>query len=127
MILCIDDDEILLKAISRLLGRDRTITAAREVDGLDLAERHQPEVILLDVRLGESDGLDLLPLLRARSPKSRVIVFTAHYTIDGRKAALSAGATGYLDKMQIYTLKDEIHEIIKDCDSGAINVALPIH
>jgi len=73
-VLIVDDDFLSLRTARRLLVDNETFIATDTATALELARRHQPDAILIDVQLGEENGLEaVLPLL-AVSPESAVIV-----------------------------------------------------
>ncbi|MDQ1131023.1 response regulator [Microbacterium sp. SORGH_AS_0888] len=73
-------------------------TAASLDEGLRKADALAPDVIVLDVSIGDDDGLTVLPILHRRLPRARIIVLTAHPRAAGAERALAAGAAGYLAK-----------------------------
>jgi CheY-like chemotaxis protein len=102
-VLLIDDEEDIRK-IGRLslerVGKHETFTAASPDEGLDLARRHLPDLILLDMMMPGKDGLTTLAELR-RSPETAgipVVFLTAssqHQEVD---RFLAAGALGVIQK-----------------------------
>ena len=73
-------------------------TAATAEAALSLAERMDPDVVLMDVRLGNDDGLDVTAALTARSDEVRVVVLTAHATQGLLERAAEVGACCLLPK-----------------------------
>jgi two-component system nitrogen regulation response regulator GlnG len=99
-ILIIDDEEAVCWALQRTLtgeGYQVTVAASAE-EGLDLARRQQPDVIVLDVRLPGMDGLTALSRLRAASADAPVIVVTAFGNLSTAVRAVEGGAFDYLAK-----------------------------
>ena len=98
-ILAIDDDPDFLGLIRETLGKHgffvRTATTAAA--GLALAREHAPLLILLDVKLPDRDGLDLLHELRQRPETARTPVLIAS-VVDERLEGLRLGAVEYLVK-----------------------------
>lgn len=72
--------------------------AASLAEGLALAERTQPDIVLLDVRLPDGEGTGAIPDFRARAPMAKVLVLTGHLEPDVFARAASAGAAGFLRK-----------------------------
>jgi DNA-binding NarL/FixJ family response regulator len=64
----------------------------------ELLARQRPDVVLLDLSLGEADGITLLRELRSRAPSVQVIVVTMHRDPETVRQALRAGAAGYVVK-----------------------------
>lgn len=99
-ILIIDDEEPIAWALRRAFERDkyRVEVAATAEDGLAKAKRHPPDVVFLDVRLPGMDGLTALGELKAASPRSAVVVITAHGNLNTAVKAVEGGAFDYLAK-----------------------------
>jgi two-component system response regulator DevR len=99
-VLIVDDHEILTEALSRALdlepdlvvvGRGATIGEAAE-----LIPSTAPDVLLLDHRLPDGDGVEAIPRLRALRPSMAVVVLTASAAEHVLVAALEAGVAGFL-------------------------------
>ncbi|MCJ1706730.1 response regulator transcription factor [Microbacterium sp. VKM Ac-2923] len=73
-------------------------TAATVPEGLRKAEALPVDVIVLDVSIGDEDGLSAIGDLRRLCPQARIVVLTAHPVAAGADAARAAGASGYLAK-----------------------------
>ena len=101
-ILVIDDEEDILLMIRIALEFDgfTVSTASTGEDGLELARKDPPDVILLDIRLPGIDGWEVLERLRAdkRLSGTPVVMISAHATPSTPKRALGLGATAYLTK-----------------------------
>jgi DNA-binding NarL/FixJ family response regulator len=66
--------------------------------GLDIAGRLQPDVVVTDLALPERNGIQIISELRKNSPNIKVLVLTVHNSEEYIKAALNAGAHGYVLK-----------------------------
>jgi len=99
-LLVIDDEANIRYSIGQVLADDRieVLEAATAEEGLRLAAEHSPDVILLDIRLGQRSGLDVFQDLREIDPKSLVIFITGHGTTDTAIEAMKVGAYDYLVK-----------------------------
>ena len=99
-LLIVDDEQAVCWALSRALSRKghRVATAATAEEGLQLARQQPPEVIVLDVRLPQMDGLSALPLFRQQAPDAAIIVITAFGTLPTAVQAVAGGAFDYLAK-----------------------------
>jgi len=88
---------------------DMTVVAEAEngVEALELVKKHQPDVVMLDLRMPFMDGLDLLKEASTSKLASKVIILTTFESEEDVTRALKAGARGYL-------LKDSSHEEILD-------------
>jgi two-component system, NtrC family, response regulator AtoC len=99
--LLIVDDESAIRVLVRTLLEKEGYEASEAADAAALREMFagpQPDVILLDLKLPDSDGLDLLPIIKKQWPNSEVVVLTGHATIDAAVAATKAGAYDFQKK-----------------------------
>jgi len=72
--------------------------AANGIEAVELAQRTQPDIVLLDLVMPEMDGIQATPKIIACSPNSRVIILTSFGEEDKVLPAIRAGAQGYLLK-----------------------------
>lgn len=99
----VDDNEQLRKLIGQLLGLEADIECARQFSSPDallstLASRPGPDVILLDVQMGDHNGIDAVRPIKSLTPTTRVLMFTSCFDPVWRQRALSEGASDYLLK-----------------------------
>jgi DNA-binding NtrC family response regulator len=73
-------------------------TASTGAEAIARSEAHEPEIVLLDLRLPGMDGLDVLKTLRSRNPGVEVIMLTGHGTIDTAIESIRVGAFDYVTK-----------------------------
>ncbi|MHC4601001.1 MAG: sigma-54-dependent transcriptional regulator [Planctomycetota bacterium] len=99
-VLIIDDEQAICWALRRILEKDGHEVAAEGTAGKGLAraEEDPPDVILLDVRLPDRDGLEALEAIRTGDLAGEVIVITAHGTMETAVEAIHRGAFDYLVK-----------------------------
>ena len=99
-ILAVDDDPNILQVLEmRLLSGGYTVsTAADAADVRRLLETQAFDLVLLDLRLGDSDGIELMETVHAVHPGLPVIILTAYGTIQTAVDAMRRGAFGYLTK-----------------------------
>jgi DNA-binding NtrC family response regulator len=99
-ILVVDDDAafrgVIAGELSRMQFRVTGVGSAEEAVRHVIA--HEPDVVLLDLRLGSANGLDVLRQIRERSPSTDVIMLTGHGTIDTAIEAIRIGAFDYIAK-----------------------------
>jgi DNA-binding NarL/FixJ family response regulator len=99
--LIVDDLEVVQRGLESMFERSevRVVGAASSgAEAVRLARRHRPDVVLLDVRLGDEDGLDAIGPLRAAAPGVRVLILSAFDNPTYIARAASAGAHDYLSK-----------------------------
>jgi DNA-binding NarL/FixJ family response regulator len=101
-ILLVDDDPLVRAALSLMLGgqADQEIVgeAADGREGVELAQRLRPDVVLMDVRMPGMSGLEATRVLHSRPDPPRVIVLTTFDADDYVLGAIAAGADGFLLK-----------------------------
>jgi DNA-binding NtrC family response regulator len=99
-VLVIDDEEVMLESCRRILDRKglRVDTEADGLRGRDRALKGKYDLVLLDVRMPQVDGLDLLDQLRRDRPDVEVIIITGYSSIDSAVKAVKLGAFDYLPK-----------------------------
>ncbi|UCF79617.1 MAG: sigma-54-dependent Fis family transcriptional regulator [Candidatus Eiseniibacteriota bacterium] len=99
-IVAIDDEELIRKSLKKVLEEKgyRVTLAASGEEGLANVRRVLPDVVLLDLRLPDADGLDLLEKIREVSPVSQVIVITAYGDVRSSVKAMKRGAFDFLKK-----------------------------
>ncbi len=101
-VLLADDHAVLRAGLRALLATQADLEAVGETgDGTEavaLAERLQPDVLLLDVSMPGNEHLAALHAIRARAPAVRVLLLTMHEDEAILRAALGAGASGYVLK-----------------------------
>ena len=101
-VLVVDDDALVRAGLSMLLAAAEDIEIVGEAtDGSEVAQavaEHQPDVVLMDIRMPEMDGLAATELLRGQDDAPEVIVLTTFEADDYVLRALRAGASGFLLK-----------------------------
>lgn len=99
-VLIIDDDEGVCKALSAIIeqhGHD-PVYAKTLKEGIDVAMSDAFDIVFLDVRLPDGDGLDKIPLIADTESKPEVIIMTGNGDPDGAELAIKNGAWDYLQK-----------------------------
>jgi len=99
-ILIIDDEAGLRQTMARILQRAgyEVTTASNSQEGLVRVGEHRFDLLYLDIRMPDGNGLELLQTIHARFPDLPVILFTAQPDINSAVEALRRGATDYLLK-----------------------------
>jgi len=99
-VLLIDDDARFLAQLSRSLARRgfEVESALNSLSALRMARHFRPDAILLDLRLGEESGLQIIPRLRNGQAQRRIIVLTGYASIATAVEAIKRGANDYLPK-----------------------------
>jgi DNA-binding NtrC family response regulator len=99
-VLVVDDEEVIRRGYARTLARpDREVaTAWNGSEALRELEHRRFDVVLLDLRMPEMDGMDVLKIIKERWPESEVVVITGYPSVETAKQAVRLGACDYLAK-----------------------------
>ena len=114
----VEDEPDLRVTYDRLLRRSgyRVVTAGSRAEGLNLVQAAPPSLVILDLRLPDGDGLDIVRAAKALDPPVPVIVVSAFATRAAREAALAAGAAAFLAKpfaasALLHLVRDELDHV----------------
>jgi two-component system, OmpR family, alkaline phosphatase synthesis response regulator PhoP len=114
-ILIIDDEAAVRHTLARILqqaGHDVT-TAASGQEGLTLLSRQTPDLVYLDIRMPDMNGLEILKVIHSKLPEMPVVLFTAQPDLSSAVDALRLGAVDYLLKpLKPQTLIDRTQAIL---------------
>ena len=99
-VLVVDDDRAILRTFSRILQKAgySTETADSGKEALEKIQTQTYDIALIDMILGDSNGLDLLPKIEKSSPKTVKIMITGADSEEKRSEARKNGADAYLTK-----------------------------
>jgi DNA-binding NarL/FixJ family response regulator len=101
-VMLVDDDELVRKGLRSILSSDERIEVVDEADNgraaVQRARHRRPEVVLMDVRMPELDGIAATRQLIAAAPDARVVILTTFEEDEYILGALRAGASGFLLK-----------------------------
>ncbi len=118
-VLVTDDHELARAGLKSLLAGERGLEvvgeAASGAQAVSLCQRLQPNLVLMDVRMPDMDGLAATREIKARCPATSVIIVTMHENPDYLLEAIKAGAAGYLLKG---ATKHELLTTIRQVMSG---------
>jgi DNA-binding NarL/FixJ family response regulator len=115
----VDDHPVVRDGIvANLADRDDIDVVGSESDAagaVRLAERHRPDVLLLDLELPDASGLDAIERVKRASPSTHVVVFSAYGGEDRVATALARGADSYVLKG---TASDELVAAVRAAAAG---------
>ena len=122
-VLCVDDHPIVREGVVSIIDGDSDLQIVGEAEtaqqAISVFHACQPDVTVIDLKLPDRDGVDVIREIRKEFPKSRFVVLTsAEGDIDIRRA-LEAGAQAYLIKGVVRT---ELRQVIKAVYSGKRHV-----
>ncbi len=99
-ILIVDDEVNIRKTLSYCLAAEEhsVIAVSNPADAAYEARMRSFDMAFVDLKLGDEDGMDLIPVLLAASPWTKIVIITAHASIESAVEAIRRGATDYIMK-----------------------------
>ena len=99
-LLIVDDDQPLCQRLARAMERRGFLVATADsvAAGIASAQKEPPAFAVVDLRLGDGSGLDVVSALRKAKPEARIVILTGYGNIATAVAAVKAGALDYLPK-----------------------------
>ncbi len=101
-IVIVDDHEVVRLGLRALIESDAAMEVVSEAgtakEALESVERCKPDIVILDIRLPDRDGLDVCRDIRSRYPDTKVIILTSYIQQDLVSEAIRSGANGYVVK-----------------------------
>lgn len=116
-VLLVDDHEIVRLGLRSLIDRHTQFKviaeAAAEVEAVEKACTHEPEIVLMDIRLSAGCGINACKEIVTRRPQTKVVMLTSYMEDDLLLSSIRAGAVGYVLK------EVGSHELIKTLEAVA--------
>ena len=101
-VLVVDDHEVVRAGLRTLLGRRKDVTVAGAAgtaeEAVSLAKETRPDVVVMDVRMPGTSGVEACREIRSLLPDTKVLMLTTYADEDAVLASILAGASGYLLK-----------------------------
>ncbi len=101
-VLLVDDHALLRTGVANIINQEPDLHVVAEagngIEAISAYEQHHPDVTLLDLRMPEMEGVEVVRQIRERDPRARVIILTTYDTDDEISQALKAGAKAYVLK-----------------------------
>jgi DNA-binding NtrC family response regulator len=99
-ILIIDDDRLICDILVKMMGHfgHESRFALTGKEGLELAKNGRFDIVFLDVKLPDANGLDLIKTIKATPSSPEIIIITGESSPDGAEMAINSGAWNYLSK-----------------------------
>jgi DNA-binding NarL/FixJ family response regulator len=118
-VLLVDDHELVRQGIAAMLHGAPDLQVVGEAktgrEALEVARRELPDVVLMDVRMPDMDGLEATRKIKEERPRTAVIMLTMHDNPTYLRDAVRAGAAGYLLKD---VSKEELIDAVKQVATG---------
>ena len=101
--------------MGRVCPQARVYEAENTADAVQAAERNIPEIVLVDVILGDEDGIRCARRLKAMLPQARVVLISAYPDREFRRLGAEAGAAAFIDKKDLdaTTMRQMIEDVDK--------------
>jgi DNA-binding NtrC family response regulator len=99
-VLIIDDENVICKGCKMILSELEYVCdhCTSGVDGLQQALNHPYDVLLLDMKLKDMNGMEILEAVKKAKPKLHIIVITGYSTVKNTVKAMKLGANNYISK-----------------------------
>jgi two-component system response regulator DevR len=101
-LLVVDDHEVVRQGLVAMLDRREGFEVVAEAgtvaEAIAMAARHEPDIVILDVRLPDGSGVEACREIRAERPATKIVMLTSYPDEEAVLSAIVAGASGYLLK-----------------------------
>lgn len=115
-ILCVDDHPLVRKGIASIISTEANLKLVGEAGGgheaVDMFRSLNPDVVLMDLRMPDMDGIEATKQIRKINPEARIIALTSYDGDQDIYKAIEAGVRGYILKEMVHTkIIDAIHTV----------------
>ena len=99
-VLVVDDEVNIRKTLSYCLAAEghAVIAVSNSADAIEEGKMRSFDMAFVDLKLGQENGMDLIPVLLAGSPRTKIVVITAHASVESAVEAMKRGASDYIEK-----------------------------
>lgn len=128
-LLVVDDDQLICDGLSIIMNSEEDIEvigiAKNGQEAFDMCKTYRPDIVLMDIRMPEVDGIKGVKMIKKEFPEVRVLMLTTFQDDNYIKEAIKNGAQGYLLKNQgADVIIDSIKAAFKGsfiCEKGVLN------
>lgn len=130
-VIIIDDDQFVCISLQTILQSDPDIqvcaTGGSGREAIRLYEQHRPDILLMDIQMGASGGLEAGEMILEKYPEARILYLTTFSDNEYIIRALRMGAKGYLIKQNIHTIIPALKAVMlgQSVFGGEISSKLP--
>jgi len=114
-VLVVDDIQLIRDRLSAILSESSEVVVVGEAsngwEAVEMARKHQPDVVLLDISMPELNGLQAAPLIKQAAPAAQILMVTQHNSHFFVRAAFAVGVLGFMEKKDAGT---ELLKAVKD-------------
>lgn len=116
-VLVVDDHYVVRVGVSSYIDSQSDMTLVAEAgscaEALARVDEYEPDVVLMDIRLGDGSGIDATREIRDKHPRTKVVIFTTYADLDLLRESIEAGASGYVVKrMALKALTETIRRVV---------------
>lgn len=120
----IDDEYLVVEGIKAMIARQKLQYevvgwAYDGIHGLEVVQKHKPDLVITDIRIPGLDGLSLIEAAKETCPDTAFVVISGYAEFEYARCALSMGVKGYIDKpISIAKLEEVLQRVERDCFSA---------
>lgn len=118
-VLIVDDSQVVVDRLTELISEIEDVSvigsSSTMKDGIEKFRKLKPDLVILDLQLEKSNGIDVLSKIKEEAPSTIVIVLTNYPESYNRIACLSAGANYFLDKSIEFEKVADICQLLASC------------
>jgi DNA-binding NarL/FixJ family response regulator len=116
-VLVVDDHFVVRAGVASYIDSQTDMTLVGDAgtcaDALASVDSLEPDIVLMDIRLGDGSGIDTTRKIRESHPKTKVVMFTTYADLDLLRQSIEAGASGYVVKrMALKSLVETIRRVV---------------
>ncbi len=101
-VILVDDHNVVRESLAAMLATQTDVEVVGQakdgVEGVELAKKVKPDVVLLDMEMPRQDGIETIPILKNLMPETHILILTSHADNERVFKAIQLGAEGYLLK-----------------------------
>jgi len=115
-LLIIDDDEMMLSALSYFFrGEDyKVVTSPDGFQGIELFQKHKPDVVLVDLSMPSIHGLEVLDRIKNLDRDAKIVIITGYASSEVMQLSIDKGAFAFYDKtMDVEILREQVEKAVE--------------
>jgi DNA-binding NarL/FixJ family response regulator len=120
-VVCVDDHPMIIEGLAAVINRQVDMVAVGSAGSVSEAiavfDRERPDVMLMDLRLGDANGVEAIRAIRAKHPSARIVVLTVCQGDEDVFRAIEAGAAAYVLKEEF---SEQLVRVIREAHSGEV-------
>lgn len=115
LILICDDEEGVRESLSLILGNDYKLAfATNGNEALNFLKKHNADLVIMDIKMPQKNGLDVVKELHQHKPNTKVIMVTGYQSVETAREASKYGIVDYITKpFESLAVKDAVKKAIR--------------